>query len=91
MPGPRDIPAGSPNDPAAPPGHTPGGDSRSLRKGNEVALVYRIQTAVISRFGIVGTRGQWRVVEYPTSSSAGNAYAKEVSRLIAEGFSVYRD
>lgn len=91
MPGPRDVPAGHPDDPTLPPGHTPSGDSRSLRKGNEFALIYRVQTAVISRSGVVGTRGQWRVVEYPTSSSASTAYAKEVSRFVAEGFSDYRD
>jgi len=91
MPAPRDVPAGHPEDPASPPGLVPSGDSRSLRKDNEFALVYRVQTAVISRFGVVGTRGQWRVVDYPTSSSASNAYAKEVSRFVAEGFSDYRD
>ncbi|MBA3454056.1 MAG: hypothetical protein H0T42_13260 [Deltaproteobacteria bacterium] len=91
MPGPRDIPGGNPGDPAAAPGRVPSGDSRSLRKDNEFALVYRVQTAVISRFGVVGTRGQWRVVDYPTSSSASSAYAKEVSRFVAEGFSDYRD
>ena len=61
----------------APPGRVPPGDSRSLRRGNEFALIYRVQTCVISRFGVLGTRGQWRVVEYPTSSAASNAYAKE--------------
>jgi hypothetical protein len=90
MPAPRDIPSGSPTDLASPPGRVPSGDSRSLRKGNEFALVYRVQAAVICRFGIVGTRGQWRVVDYPTSASASNAYAKEVSRFVAEGFSDYR-
>lgn len=91
MPGPRDVPSGSPTDPASPPGRVPPGDSRSLRKGNEFALVYRVQTCVISRFGTVGTRGQWRVVDYPTTSSASNAYAKECSRFVSEGFSDYRD
>lgn len=91
MPGPRDIPGGNPADAAPPPGRVPSGDSRSLRKGNEFALVYRVQTCVISRFGVVGTRGQWRVVEYPTSSAAGNSYAKECSRFVSEGFSDYRE
>ena len=58
MPGPRDVPAGNPNDPAPAPGRVPRGDSRSLRRGNEFALVYRLATFVISRFGTVGTRGQ---------------------------------
>jgi len=94
MPGPREIPGGDPDDPAAPPGLVPRGDSRSLRRRTEryeFALVYRLQTYVISRFGVVGTRGQWRVVEYPTSASASHAYAKECSRFVSEGFSDYRD
>jgi hypothetical protein len=91
MPGPREIPSGNPEDPAPAPGFVPRGDSRSLRRGNEFALVYRIGTYVISRFGAVGTRGQWRVVEYPTSSSAAHSYAKECSRFVSEGFSDYRE
>jgi hypothetical protein len=94
MPGPREIPAGAPDDPAPPPGRVPSGDSRSLRKRSdsyEFALIYRLATFVITRFGLVGTRGQWRVVEYPTSGSASHAYAKECSRYMAEGFSDYRD
>jgi len=91
MPGPRAIPTGSPEDPARPPGRVPPGDSRSFRRGNEFALTYRLGNAVISRFGTVGTRGQWRVVEYPTTASASHAYAKESSRFVSEGFSDYRD
>ena len=91
MPGPREIPGGEPNDPAPAPGTVPRGDSRSLRRGNDFALIYRVQTFVISRFGVVGTRGQWRVVEYPTSTAASHAYAKEASRFVSEGFSDYRE
>ncbi len=91
MPGPRDIPAGNPDDRAAPPGRVPPGDSRSMRRGNDFALIYRLGTFVISRVGVVGTRGQWRVVEYPTSSSASHSYAKECSRFVSEGFSDYRE
>lgn len=91
MPGPREIPSGSPDDPAAPPGHVPPGDSRSLRREDEFVLVYRVGTCVITRTGRVGTRGQWRVVEYPTSAGASNYYAKECSRFVSEGFSDYRD
>lgn len=91
MPGPREIPGGEPNDPAPAPGVVPPGDSRSLRRGDDFALIYRVQTFVISRFGRVGTRGQWRVVEYPTSSAASHAYAKEASRFVSEGFSDYRE
>lgn len=91
MPGPREIPGGEPNDPAPAPGTVPRGDSRSLRRGNDFALIYRVQTFVITRTGTVGTRGQWRVVEYPTSSSASHAYAKEASRFVSEGFSDYRE
>jgi hypothetical protein len=94
LPGPREIPDGHPDDPAAPPGRVPRGDSRSLRRRidrHEFALVYRSQTYVISRVGVVGTRGQWRVVEYPTPSMASHAYAKECSRFVSDGFSDYRE
>jgi predicted DNA-binding WGR domain protein len=91
MPGPRDVPGGNVTDAAAPPGLVPPGDSRSLRKGNEFALIYRQGTAVITRFGTIGQRGQWRVVEYPTPASASNSYAKEVSRYVGDGFTDYRD
>ncbi len=90
MPGPRDIPGGEPGDRAPAPGRVPPGDSRSFRKPDEFALIYRLGTYVISRFGAIGTRGQWRVVEYPTSSSAAHSYAKESSRFVSEGFSDYR-
>ena len=91
MPGPREIPGGHPDDPAPAPGAVPRGDSRSLRRTGDFALIYRVGTYVISRFGRVGTRGQWRVVEYPTSSAASHAYAKECSRFVSEGFSDYRE
>ena len=91
MPGPREIPQGNPDDPAPPPGRVPRGDSRSMRRGGEFALTYRVATYVISRVGPVGKRGQWRVVEYPTSAAASHAYAKECSRFVSEGFSDYRD
>lgn len=91
MPGPRDIPGGEPDDRAPAPGRVPPGDSRSLRRPGGFALIYRVGTYVISRTGRLGTRGQWRVVEYPTSSSASHSYAKECSRFVSEGFSDYRD
>ncbi len=91
LPDPGDLPAGAPTDPAPAPGRVPSGDSRSLRLGGEFALVYRRGSAVISRVGTVGTRGAWRVVEYPTPAMASNAYAKECSRFVGEGFSDYRD
>jgi hypothetical protein len=94
MPGPLEIPAGHPDDPAAAPGLVPPGDSRSLRRHSgrhEFALVYRRQTHVISRVGLVGTRGEWRVVEYPTQAMASHAYAKECSRFVSDGFSDYRE
>ncbi len=90
MPGPREVPSGNPEDPASPPGSVPPGDSRSLRRDDDFALVYRIGTCVVSRTGTVGTRGQWRVVEYPTSAAAASSYAKECSRFVSEGFSDYR-
>jgi hypothetical protein len=91
MPAARDVPEGNVTDKALPPGRVPAGDSRSLRKGTEFVLIYRVGTAVITRFGTVGERGQWRVVEYPTPASASTSFAKEVSRFVGEGFSDYRD
>ena len=90
LPGPKEIPAGDPDDPAPAPGIVPPGDSRSLRRGDEFALIYRVGTCVITRSGRVGTRGLWRVVEYPTYAFASNTYAKECSRFVSEGFSDYR-
>jgi hypothetical protein len=90
MPGPKGIPSGDPGDPAPPPGLVPPGDSRSLRRGDEFVLIYCVGTCVITRSGRVGTRGQWRVVEYPTYAFASNSYAKECSRFVSEGFSDYR-
>jgi hypothetical protein len=90
MPGPKAIPGGNPTDAAPAPGFVPPGDSRSLRRGDEFALIYRQSTFVISRFGVVGQRGQWRVVEYPTSAAASHSYAKECSRFVADGFVDYR-
>jgi hypothetical protein len=91
MPGPREVPGGNPTDAAPPPGLVPPGDSRSLRREADFALIYRLANAVITRWGAVGTRGQWRVVEYPTTAAASHAYAKECSRFVAEGFSDYRE
>jgi hypothetical protein len=94
MPGPREIPEGQPEDPAPPPGLVPRGDSRSMRRRtdrHEFALIYRVQTHVISRVGVIGTRGQWQVVEYPTPTMAAHAYAKQCSRFVSEGFSDYRE
>jgi hypothetical protein len=90
MPGPREIPGGAPTDPAPAPGAVPPGDSRSLRRGTDFALIYRVGTFVISRSGTVGVRGQWRVVEYPTLPAASHAYAQEASRFVTEGFTDYR-
>jgi len=90
MPGATAVPGGAPTDPALPPGRVPSGDSRSMRRGAEFALVYRQGTFVITRFGTVGQRGQWRVVEYPTAAAASHSYAKECSRFVADGFSDYR-
>jgi hypothetical protein len=91
MPVAKEVPTdGSPDDPAPAPGTTPPGDSRSFRRGNDFALIYRIGTFLISRVGTVGRRGTWRVVEYPTTSSASHGYAKESSRFVSEGFSDYR-
>ena len=91
MPVAKDVPTdGNPDDPAPAPGTVPPGDSRSFRRGSDFALIYRIGTFLISRTGVVGRRGAWRVVEYPTTSSASHGYAKESSRFVSEGFADYR-
>lgn len=90
LPGPTDIPTGDPTAPAAAPGKVPAGDSRSLRKGAEFALIYRLKTHVIVRTGTVGQQGTWRVVEYPTVAMASTSYARECSKFVADGFSDYR-
>jgi hypothetical protein len=90
LPGPKDIPAGDPTTPAPPPSKVPPGDSRSLRRGTDFALIYRQQTHVITRIGTVGQRGTWRVVEYPTVAMAATSYARECSKFVADGFSDYR-
>jgi hypothetical protein len=93
LPSAADITPGDPDAPAPPPGHVPAGDSRSFRlrgRGAErFALVYRDGTFLVSREGLVGREGAWRVVEYPTPSSASRAYAEECSRLVSDGFADY--
>jgi hypothetical protein len=91
LPPPAKVPRGPSTDPARPPGRVPSGDSRSFRRDREFALIYRQGTFIITRLGTVGQRGDWRVVEYPTTSSASHAYAKGCSRFVSEGFSDYRD
>ncbi len=90
MPAAHEIPGGEPEDPAPSPGHVPEGDACSLRRGGEFALVYRIGSTVVGRYGVVGTRGQWRTVEYPSAAAASRAYADEAARLGGEGFQPLR-
>jgi hypothetical protein len=94
LPKPKDIPVEDPEMAAPPPGIVPRGDSRSMRRREgsveEFVLIYRFQNAVVSRAGVVGKRGRWKVVEYPTMASASHAYAQECSRLTSQGFADYR-
>lgn len=94
LPKPRDITYEDPSSPAPPPGPVPRGDSRSMRRhgdaGEEFILIYRAMNAVISRSGLVGKRGTWKVVEYPTMGHASHAYAQECSRLVGQGFTDFR-
>jgi len=94
LPDPRSVEPGDPDASEPPPGLVPSGDSRSLRRGRsgaeEFALVYRVKSFLVTRTGPVGKRGQWRVVEYPTQSSAAHAYAQECSRLVTEGYVDFR-
>ena len=91
---PKEIPVEDPEAAAPPPGVAPRGDSRSMRRaaagGDEFILIYRFQTFVIQRAGVVGKRGRWKVVEYPTMGHASHAYAQECSRLTMQGFTDHR-
>lgn len=94
LPKPKEIPVEDPEASAPPPGLVPRGDSRSLRRREgsveEFVLIYRFQNAVVSRAGVVGKRGRWKVVEYPTMAAASHAYAQECSRLNGQGFADHR-
>ncbi len=90
LPSPRELPTGLPRQPAPPPGLVPRGDSRSLRRGDLYALVYRVHCFVITRHGHVGQLGHWSAVEYPTPAAASHAYARGASHWVSEGFSDYR-
>ncbi len=86
LPAPSDIVAGDPAEPAPPPGIVPPGDSRSMRTPEQFALIYRHGASLVSRRGMIGQRGVWRVVDYPGPTQAATAYAAECSRLRAQGF-----
>lgn len=87
LPGPAEILlGGDPTAPAPPPGKVPPGDSRSMRTDSQFALVYRHGASVISRRGMLGQRGVWRVVDYPGPTQAAAAYAAECSKLRGQGF-----
>ncbi|MEZ4364166.1 MAG: hypothetical protein R3B48_28590 [Kofleriaceae bacterium] len=90
LPDPRSLPSGAPTAPARPPGLVPPGDSRSLRRGDLFALVYRTRSFVVTRHGRLGQLGHWSAVEYPTPSAASNAYARACSHWVSEGFLDYR-
>ena len=94
LPKPKEIVHDDPDAAAPPPGLVPRGDSRSFRRGagagEEFVLIYRFQTFVISRSGVVGKRGRWKVVEYPTMGAASHAYAQECSRLATLGYTDFR-
>ena len=86
LPHPAELVTGEPSAPEPPPGPAPTGDARSLRAGDQFALVYRHGAAVVSRRGKLGLRGTWNVVDYPSAALAAHAYALECSRLVAQGF-----
>lgn len=79
-----------PDSPAPPPGRVPSGDSRSLRRFHqgvqEFVLIYRYDSFLIKRAGIVGQQGTWTVVEYPHIGAAAHAYAQECSTLTGAGY-----
>jgi len=79
-----------PEAPAPPPGLALPGDCRSMRRVaggvEEFVLVYRDQTHLITRRGVVGKQGSWTMVDYPSQGSACHAYAMTCSDLGGEGF-----
>ncbi|WP_428262754.1 hypothetical protein [Haliangium sp.] len=81
-----------PNAEAPPPAKAPPGDSRSFRRrgesGEEFVLIYRSDSYLIKRAGLVGRMGTWTVQEYPHIGAAAHAYAQECSELMGAG---YRD
>jgi hypothetical protein len=89
LPDPDDLSFDDPDAPAAPPGLVPPGNSRSLRRGDEFALVYLHGSSLVERAGPVGRAGRWRVVAYPSRAAAAHAYAHECSRLHDDGFVDY--
>lgn len=89
LPAPDDLAFGDPDASAPPPGRVPPGNSRSLRRGDEFALVYLHDSSLVERAGTVGRAGRWRVVSYPSRAAAAHAYALECSRLHADGFTDY--
>jgi hypothetical protein len=89
LPHPDDLAVADPDAPAAPPGLVPPGNSRSLRRGDEFALVYLHDSSLVSGTGTVGRAGHWRVVSYPSRAAAAHAYACACSRLHADGFIDY--
>ncbi|HVV85477.1 MAG TPA: hypothetical protein VHE35_20600 [Kofleriaceae bacterium] len=85
------LPTGDPDAPAPPPGPATEADTRSLRGSDQegaatFAVVYRRGTVVVTGRGRVGCRGCWHAISYPSASSAGNAYARISSGLLAEGY-----
>jgi hypothetical protein len=91
LPSPAQIVRGEADAPEPPPGRAPRGDCRSMQRvrtgaPSYFALVYRHETALITRAGLVGLRGDWRVLQYPTSAAAARAYAQECARLADDGY-----
>ena len=76
----------APLTPAPAPGRAPRGDARSLRRGEEFCVIYRLKSHLIRRQGKVGTIGEWSITEYPNQASAAHAYAQECSELTDDGF-----
>ena len=76
---------------APPPGPAPRGNVRSLRRINEAGveefvLVFSKKTFLIRRIGVVGKRGRWELIDYPSPAMAAFAYARDCSDLTSQGF-----
>jgi len=59
---------------------------RALRRGAEVARIYRDDVCVVTRVGLEGVWGHCRILEYANVLAAGRAHVRAVARLVEQGF-----
>lgn len=62
------------------------GAPRALRRGTELARVYRDDVCVVTRVGPEDAWGHCKILEYPSIAAAGRAHARAIARLVEQGF-----